>query len=272
MFNTVLHSSEKHVIGSRNCGLFSNFVGVLNHLDWCLRNNKVPVVYWDERSPYYVTEGYNGTLNAWEYYFEPVSHFFWEEGDKVDCNFIAPDRYRITTYPRSRITDPQLVYKKLIKPFIQLNSIVQNKVDTFFNTHIKGKHTIGIHLRGTDRSSEFIGVPELILQEAQRHAKPDSQFFIATDDNRLLELAKEILPGHVICSNSHRAYNNQPIHFNGPYHRATIGEEVIIDTYLLSSCDMFIHTYSNVSTVVLFLNPTIKNKLVLNDTATYNKP
>ena len=161
------------------------------------------------------------------------------------------------------MTNPQLVYDKLIKPFIRLNSIVQNKVDTFFNEHIKGKHTIGIHLRGTDKADELASIQEDILKEAQKHAQPDSQFFIATDDNRLLDLAKKTLEGQVIYYDSHRSHNNHPLHLQGPYYQATVGEEVVIEAYLLSSCDIFIHTYSNVTTAVLFLNPTIKNKLVL---------
>ncbi|MDR3550762.1 MAG: hypothetical protein P4L31_05070, partial [Candidatus Babeliales bacterium] len=73
--NDVTRKPQKHVIGVHpGAGFFSAFLGALNQLDWCQRTKKTPVVYWDDRSLYYDSKGFNGSRNVWEYYFKPVSH------------------------------------------------------------------------------------------------------------------------------------------------------------------------------------------------------
>lgn len=261
-------SSHKHVIGARWVGMFSNFLGAINHLDWCLRNNKIPVVYWVAPCMFYTGNIYNGSTNVWEYYFEPVSGLSYSPQDIIHNDYHAPDGSHIYWIFNAQ-TQPSKekrrdIYNRIIKPFIKLNAIVQKKVDTFFETQMQGKHTIGIHLRGTDKWGEVKQVsPTTILQEAQRHAGPDTQFFIATDENSLLELAKKTLQGNVIAYDSHRSQDGKPIHYFRPeFPMEVVGEEVVIEVMLLARCNKLIHTCSNVSTSVLFLNPELENILL----------
>lgn len=260
-------TQDKHVIGARWVGMFSNFLGVINHLDWCLRNDKTPVVYWIEPCMFYTGEMHNGSLNAWEYYFEPVSSATYQQNDPIDNNFPAPDGSHIywifnaqTQPSKSKRKD---IYDRIIQPFIRLNPIVQKKVDTFFEEHMMNKHTIGIHLRGTDKNGEVKQVPPLkILAEAQRQATTDSQFFVATDEEALLELARATLKGEVLCYDSHRSHNGKAIHYYQELPMAAVGEEVVIEAMLLARCNKMVHTCSNVSTCVLFFNPELENILM----------
>lgn len=255
---------QKHVIGARPFGLFANFMSALHNLEWCTRNNRIPVIYWDNACLYYTKDGYNGSFNVWEYYFEPVSSLVYEKNDPLYTNWTDPDG-RYIAYMVNAKTAPNAakrlsIYNNVIKPFIKLNPLVQQKVDSFWHANMSGKHTIGIHLRGTDKHKEIKMVsPEVILQTAQRLAQPDSQFFIATDEEALLELAKKTLEGVVIYYDSHRSLDGSSLHHSGPFPMHLIGEEVVIEAWLLSRCDVFIHTSSYVSTAVLFLNPYLKN-------------
>ena len=267
---TSLHSTntpQKHVIGARYVGMFSNFLGVLNHINWCLKNDKTPVVYWGSNCMYCTGRPYNGSTNVWEYYFEPVSELSYIPGDVIHTTYEAPDNTRIywifnaQTQPDK--TMRSYFYEHIITPFIRLKPIICEKINSFFSHHIKGKHTIGIHLRGTDKKTEVAQVPPLkILQEAQLQAGPNSQFFIATDEQELLELAKKTLKGNVIYYDSHRSYNGQAIHYNQKFPMDILGEEVIIETMLLAQCNIMVHTCSNVSTAVLFFNPELENILL----------
>lgn len=259
---------NKHVIGARWVGMFSNFLGVINHIDWCLRNNKIPVVYWVAPCMFYTGKSYNGSFNVWEYYFEPVSPLSYVQDDPINGQYSAPDGshiYWIFNAETQPSKEKRLdIYTRIIKPFIKLNAIVQKKVDIFFKNNMQGKHTIGIHLRGTDKNGEVKQIsPEILLAEAQKHATPDSQFFVATDDNALLEIAKTTLKGNVVYYDSHRADDGKPVHYYRPsFPMEIVGEEVIIEAMLLSMCDKLIHTCSNVSTSVLFLNPELENILM----------
>ena len=53
-------------------GFFSAFLQVLDNLRWCEQNGYKPIIQWGSDSQYYIPEGYNGSYNVWEYYFEPT--------------------------------------------------------------------------------------------------------------------------------------------------------------------------------------------------------
>ena len=52
-------AEQKYVIGqSSNEGLFSCFLTTLNDIVWCEQHNKIPVIFWDKTSRYYVGDGF----------------------------------------------------------------------------------------------------------------------------------------------------------------------------------------------------------------------
>lgn len=263
--NTTALSKEKYVIGCRSVGFFSNFFQVLNHLDKCEQAKKIPVVYWGSACPYYTKEGYNGSFNVWEYYFEPVSHLRYEFGDKVYTEYRAsvasnnPACYFDKKY--------KLYFNSLINKYVCLKKNVRNKIDNFYTTNNMDKViTIGVHLRGTDKFIEVNPIdPLIILNKAKQialHLKKKCQFFIATDEEKLLELAKSVLKKNVIYYDSQRSSNGKPIHYNRTFNKPLLGEEVLIEALLLSKCTYFLHTVSNVSMAVCFFNPDVKNILL----------
>lgn len=81
---------EKYVIGTQSWGLFACLFNTLNHLVMAERQNKIPVIYWGKNCPYFDTNGYNGSHNAWEYYFEPVSNATYNSTDQVHDNYVSP--------------------------------------------------------------------------------------------------------------------------------------------------------------------------------------
>ena len=147
------------------------------------------------------------------------------------------------------------------------------KVESFYQVHMAGKRNIGIHLRGTDKATEIGAVSvDTILTRANEVAKtmPDCQFLIATDETALLEKAKRVLHGKVIAYDATRSENGNPLHGPGKdkvkiskpiVSKAQLGEEVLVEVQLLSLCNLFLHTCSNVSSAVLFFNPELENIL-----------
>ena len=260
-------------------GLFACFFGALNNIRWCKKNNVVPVVKWGEASLYYDADGYNGASEPWEYYFEPVSTLKYEDAilrkdtiyRDVDA---APDGSKIpatfhTQYYKSIEKDYRRSFYRIIVDHTKIKPQVLDQVETFYNDNLAGRKVIGIHMRGTDKYKEHKNKKtsvEAICQLANARAKsfPQCVFFVATDEERLLLEAQELLKGPVVYYECFRSLNGMGIHNSSKhgYNKAKLGEEVLIETLLLSKCDLFIHTKSNVSTAVLFFNPDLENVLV----------
>ncbi len=258
----------KHVIGyQEGAGLFYNFLGVVNNLIWSKKNSKEPVVYWGPISLYYQKKGYKGKKNVWEYYFEPVSSATLEGNEKFWNSNATPDGAIISPTTITNCTEYEHHEKRkaayaLIREHIRLRPYLAQKIESFYQEYMSGKKTIGIHLRGTDKRIEIVpvNVPNM-LNDANKFAEefPGCQFLIATDEERLLQLAKSVLKGPIIHYDAQMSKNDKPIHFHGK-NKAKLGEDVIVEAYLLSRCDLFLHTCSSVSTAVLFLNPDLEHK------------
>ena len=261
---------NKHIIGVHTAGFFSCFLGVLNQLYWCEENNKIPVVYWGAESLYYNPAGFNGSFNAWEYYFEPVSDLSYQPGDAVH-NSYAMDKKPIFMW----LWFDQPTREKanaLISQYIKIKPVVQNKIDSFYREKMLGKKTIGIDIRGTDAANDHRLVDvKKVAEAALKHAGRNTQFFIATDEQKLLNQLIKLLKGHpVIYYNCYRSDNGQAIHVLKRYkkpkpHVSQLGEDVLVEVSLLAKTDMLIRTSSNVSTACLYFNPalpyvTVKNR------------
>ncbi len=256
-------SAEKYVIGNPGSGFFSSFICTLNHLIWCEENNKIPVVYWGENSQFYSSKGFNGAMNVWEYYFEPVSDLSYCCGDHIDTSCWPQTNYTIYVWMLDTVSRVRI--NQLINRYVKLKPAIKNKIDDFYKSHMEGKKTIGIHLRGTDKCWEQPSVAlETLINKAIEIADATTQFYIASEDERLFERAKEMLKGRVIYYDVIRSSNDGWMWQGQHPQRAQLGEDVLIEAQLLSKCHALVHTYSNVSTAALFFNPYMENFLFYN--------
>ncbi len=294
-----LNLPHKIVRGCLGFGFLAEFIWVLNYLEYCNKTQRTPVVYWDSRSSYYSPEGYNGSLNAWEYYFEPVSKdeyypgdhivydghfglnsFFWDYYEYIkNMDLCSPEElksfkkithgqfpvYVVYPHGNQHLYNPQLrkyVKKNVLNRYVKIKDTIQQKIDDFITLKMNGKKTIGVHLRGVHSYGE---VPEIsisdILKEANLHAAPNVQFFVATDQLPLLQQAIKELKGPVVYYECQR-FDKTTAPIPGNKLAPRLGEYVLIETMLLSSCDHFIHTISNVSTAVLYFNPKLSHTVL----------
>jgi hypothetical protein len=254
-------NAQKHVIGNTSAGFFSCFCCVLNHLEWCEKNNKIPVVYWGlPGCQFYQSQGYDGSFNPWEYYFEPLSDLFYSEQDRVDNTYWFENQMCFSGWALDDQTRKKA--HELITKYIRVKPSIQKKIDDFYQKNMAGKKTIGIHLRGTDKYLEEPVVPlSRYIDKANEISHGSMQFFIASDDSKLFEQAKNLLKGKVIYFDSFRASTNQHMWQNWHPQKARLGEEVLIEAILLSRCDLIIHGFSNVAAAALYFNPTVQNIL-----------
>lgn len=306
-------AEHKAVRGANPWGFFAEFLWAVNHLEWCKANNLTPVIHWGKDFAYYHPEGYNGSLNGWEYYFESVSHLNYEAGDRThhelyykrDNNFTALSEYcqYIDTLdllpPEERkflhpienhhaiylsskydyARRPPSVYpvgkqhlystsfrnsvkREIIDPFIKIKPSIAKKINDFYTAHMASKKIVGIHLRGQHIGGEVLPVPlTAFFAEANKYAALGYQFFIATDQFTLIDQARKALHGPVICYECQR-FDKTTSPYPGKKLDPKLGEDLLIEALLLSQCDHFIHTLSNVSTAVLYFNPNLTHTLL----------
>ena len=267
-FNFLSGNSGKFVIGGRtDCGFFSNFLAVLNNLHWCEKTNQIPIVYWPKEGIYYDPRGCNGIIsdNIWDYYFYPVSDMAYSWPDKINFAPFPPDNFCVATHPNTSVPYPDKFLRNymhgLIARYIKIKEPTQNKIENFYKNNIKGKRTVSIHIRGTDKFTEVRPIPlDQIFAVANKYVP--CQFFIATDDELILNEAKKKLKGNVIHYNSCRVNRVAGVHNSPPCPgktRAYLGEEALIDCILLGRCDLLIHTWSNLSIASLLFNPELEH-------------
>jgi hypothetical protein len=256
---------EKYVLGSRLAGLFSNIFAVINHLVWCKKENKDLVIYWCNKKCFYgVPYGYNGSKNIWEYYFEPLSENIYQKKDIIHYDYYAPDGQGIDIDFKNYHKNFSYEYRSFIntyfEKYVHIKPTIIQKINDFYQKNIARKKTVGIHVRRTDHNQETPHINLLRYIEAARKFK-NFQFFVATDDERVLNFFKHYLSAPVLYYDSFRSIDDTALHkFNNHVtNRALMGEQVLIEAKLLSMCDVLIHSVSNVSLAALFFNPLLKN-------------
>ena len=299
-FSTMPAAEIKSEVAVRGCegwGFFAEFLWALNHIDYCIKQKKTPMIYWDENFSYYSPNGYNNSKNCWEYYFEPVSligssknnnekvykeHWYDDSFSAIinypqyianinklssKDNILAidilkrPFGYEGEVYPvkAGHLYSKEFrqnLKKRLMDPYIKIKKPILTKIEDFYNKNMAGKRNIGIHLRGSFLANEVLEVPlKAIFEEANRCADLNTQFFIATDQIELLEKAKKELKGKVIFYVSERFETTSSPVAGQKKLDPLLGENVLIETMLLSMCHYFVHTISNVSTAALYFNP-----------------
>lgn len=272
-FFVQLSASEKHVIGyigGKGAGFCFSFVSALVHLGVCKEKNLIPVIYWSSLSPYYVDKG-NKNDNVWEYYFEPVSNLSFQQGDIVHWKPRFPGGpfigFDIQDYSRNFNNDFRKYMNSVIQKYVKVKKHIVNKIEFFFEKYMRGKKILGVHVRRTNKITESpLFDINVFLKKASSYVNKGYYIFIASDEHAVVEKFTKQFPGRVIFYNSHRSFDSSP-NYHPDYHgrdrkdplNAILGEEILIETILLSKCDLFLHSYTNVATAVLFFNPILKN-------------
>ena len=175
-------------------GFFATFLQVLGELDLCEEQGLKPLVFLGSNWPYWSEGGYDGAINGWEYYFEPVSDTKLEELVGKDeeyfqfCNIfdfpspqiipnqnprhlydlsrkehlhVAPNVTVVNRWPKDRDFGVRRVREDrrqraaaLIKKYIRPRQPIRDEVEAFYQRHLEGHYVIGVHARGETRNIE----------------------------------------------------------------------------------------------------------------------
>lgn len=231
--------------------------------------------------------------NVWEYYFEPISELDIESvvGSEHEINdifmcgqldfdlenkFLIKNLHSYDALKIWNINDFENLQNhrndvnKIIKKYVSIKTPISNKVENFYLNKFKNfDFCIGIHVRGTDKKTEYPfkqlsiqnyieKIDEIIANNLNKKYK----LYIASDNNEsIIEIANKYGKENIICFPSTRmnSYSSSlPIHLSSDIDRKKHGEETLIEMLLLSKCDYIIGTDSNLTATACYYNPNAK--------------
>jgi hypothetical protein len=185
-----------------------------------------------------------------------------DSGDEYDAgswwlNRFFENRLHHSTYSAHTIANVENLKLKN-KVFNSILEIKENKKKVFNQKFIDlgiADKTLGIQIRGTDKKTE---IPEPDIDNIIK--KIDEYFnlvdieniFLATDDIKYLNSLKERYGSLLLYDDMiHISSNDFPLH-NLP-NRDIINEEVLSSVFILSRCNHFLYSFSNVSLLALIM-------------------
>jgi hypothetical protein len=240
-------------------GIFSLFSSTLCYLDIADRFGLHPVIDFENfRTEYNENDRINGTHNAWQYFFEPVSQYelanVYQSKRVLFSENGYPPGYNMTIYYEPRL---YLAYDK----YIRVRRDLLKAVDDFWNCNFADENVLGIHFRGQEmRTTPGHWFPptkkQIVISATKLLEKYKfSKIFAVSEELSYIEFLKEHFGQMVIVTDCYRTRNvNAYRQYPRPNHKYMLGREIIIDALLLAKCQALIAGVSNVTNFVRFVN------------------
>jgi hypothetical protein len=255
-------------------GLFSNVNHVLQGLIHCDINGMYPVVDMKNYSTEYSRIlKFNGTRNAWEYFFEPVSkislkdtyrsqNVILSEGDRILKNHIMSGRNIAYVLNNEFLEEAHKIYTKHIKLNDYANSYIEYIIKI---KEIAPDSTLGVFLRGREYLLGPTGHPiqpyiNDVIKDITSFLedKPIKKILLSTDDiqlRRKLEAKFGSLVIKSIRSDSESLFSNQLRNqFAIPKSAIARNLSYLSEIYILSKLNFNISSLSNGSAIMSVIN------------------
>jgi hypothetical protein len=209
------------------------------------------------------------TSNVWEYYFKQP-----HSDDYPASSEIVSVIDRIIDVPESEFRDVFMInptkediaarrheYFNIIKKYIRLQPHVENKINNFVENNFKGKKVLGVHFRGTDHPDKK-EITEY-LQVIKNKAALYDIIFCASDEYSRYNMLKVVFGDKVVTYDSIKSDDDKPLHYKESISKYKIGEDVIVEAFLLSKTDfIFCCGNSNVNYLSRAINPTLESQVL----------
>lgn len=205
-------------------GLFSTYNSLLALLDYCLTNGYVPFVKTTKDFLYKTSEDNERHLD----YFFSISEIY-EDEYEIDGEICINNGmlYRNRSYMRYPYSFPNDIkireYNNKLSSYIHINKEVIDISDNFVSTHFNNKKVIGVHIRGTDRTTQLLrytkkdinGIIDLYVSQILDR-QPFDLIYVATDESFVIPLLKmhRIINKKIVYRDVKRSRNGIPVHFS----------------------------------------------------------
>ena len=152
----------------------------------------------------------------------------------------------------------------LARRHLRVRPEIADEVEQFCRRHFDEAGVLGVHFRGTDKSSEAPRVPyeqcaRAVRQFLDRHPEVN-RMFVASDEAPFIQYMLETFPSVSQCScDDQRSDGRLAVHdlrFGGDNYRK--GREALVNCLLLSRCHTVIRTASTLSGWASVFNPQLR--------------
>jgi protein O-GlcNAc transferase len=148
------------------------------------------------------------------------------------------------------------VYYYLAMTWLKPRESISAQVEELYQRYIRGKPTIAVHVRGSDKKIEMADLDQVNKRYFDAIDREDSswQILLLTDDARCITMFHARYGDRILVTDSIRTENDLGIHYAPAVDRVRLGIEVMRDTYLALRCAKFIgNGRSNVSAMAAML-------------------
>jgi len=297
------------LIGGNQAGFYSNFFKVIQNINQAEAEGLIPFVVW-LGGMYGCVKEHAGikSENVWDYFFEPISdvpikklfpkikmgsygntifdypNVFYAKKGRMSQIEGEPDKLWEPGLPpavclNNMSYEMRVYINNIIKKYIKVKQYIIDKVDAFYNRHMKGSYVIGVHLRlchggwhPTTLGVDPIKHCKISIKKCIEEA-PDAKIYVTADNNNSIKQIRKEFGERVFFkkditqrdrNESYRLFNkSRKQHsvcmrdkkfFIGPLP----AEEVLVESLLLSKCNVFVKGVSNVAVGVGCWNPDLK--------------
>ncbi|HWA26985.1 MAG TPA: hypothetical protein VG734_15105 [Lacunisphaera sp.] len=246
-------------------GLFSQLGAVISILKIC--HNKQLVPYIVLRNELYLSEKHGE--NVMEYFFTR-KHPLSSEQKRLIKSIPIREVGEYVQIPGLIGTPVPTLAEghRLFFLYYSLNLQIVDEVEIFRSKYFKAGRTLGLHIRGTDKTSEAtpINIPSIIstVRRYLENHRDIHQIFIATDVSGLPEVFTKVFSFATVIwrAEEKRSYDKVPLHYSRSSDPYVKGKDAIINCLILSKCDILFKTMSNLSGWAKVLNPDIVVRLL----------
>ena len=244
-------------------GFFSNITFVLNHLKICDGIGFIPIVDMENYPTLHnEVKPIKKNRNSWDYYFKRLNNYSLKKVYKSKNVFLSSEKFEKNM--ALSITEKE-ISKYLIK--IKIKNHIHLKVNKFIQKNFNKKQKIlGVHFRGstykTARGHAFPSTINLMIKKIDNLLKKHNydKIFLVTEEQKYLDILKKTYKEKIVYYDSFRMYNLDSFKiFPRKNHRYLLGEEILIETLILSKCQGLTFVKSNViSAAIAFSKDKIK--------------
>ena len=242
---------------SPGAGLFSNLIYVFNHLEIAKKNNFIPIIDMENFITIYNEEKkIDNSFNAWDYYFEKINKYELQDVYKSKRVIITKDKF----FKQFHNTISNLKFQKISSNYFKIKKKFLIQSDNFFKKFLN-ENTLAVHYRGTSYKTSanhpFPTTHNQTINKINRLIASHNyeKIFLCTEDKEFYEKMKKNFKSNLYYLDTFRSNKDDAFKiFPRKFHRYQLGCEILLDALIISKCKGFLHTQTNVSEFVKFLD------------------
>ena len=172
------------------------------------------------------------------------------------ATFAYGERRRSKEHLQRWMAQHRALGREFTSKFIRVKTHVLDKVENFFEHHMRGKRVFGAHVRGTDLDYALPAFPSRYFEvlDGALAEDPEALLFLATDQEQFHRLFLERYGERVLSCDCTRSRNATAPHLAGGVRPYQLGEDALIDCLLLARTQHLLKCAASAGEYALYFN------------------